>query len=71
MIYTTKQGDMWDSVAYEQMGSGDYTGSLMEANPGFLNTFVFSAGVELTIPEIPPATAADLPPWRKPAWRQA
>ena len=30
--YTTTQGDMWDSIAFQQMGSVDYTDQLMNAN---------------------------------------
>ena len=28
--YTTVQGDMWDSIAYTQLGSVDYTDKLIE-----------------------------------------
>ena len=30
--YTTVQGDMWDSIAYTQMGSTDYTDRLLNLN---------------------------------------
>ena len=30
--YTTIQGDMWDKIAYEQMGSVLYTDKLVKAN---------------------------------------
>ena len=28
--YTTKQGDVWDKIAYEVYGDEEYTGWLME-----------------------------------------
>ncbi len=28
--YTTVQGDMWDSIAYRQLGSTDYTDKLLK-----------------------------------------
>ena len=30
--YTTVQGDMWDSIAYAQLGNADYADKLMNAN---------------------------------------
>ena len=30
--YTTKQGDMWDAIAYTQLGSVSYTDKLMNLN---------------------------------------
>ena len=49
-IYTTVQGDMWDMIAYKEMGSVDYTDDLMNANSSLLSYFSFPAGVMLTIP---------------------
>lgn len=31
--YTTIQGDMWDSIAFSQLGSEAYTDRLMNLNP--------------------------------------
>ena len=45
--YTTKQGDVWDKIAYEVYGDEEYTGWLMESNFPLLDTFVFDAGVVL------------------------
>jgi len=64
--YTTKSGDTWDLIAYEQMGSCDYVAKLMDANRAYVNTAIFSAGVVLTVPEIPAGeTISTLPPWRR------
>lgn len=45
--YTTKSGDTWDLIAYEQMGSCSYVANLMDANRAYVNTVIFSAGVRL------------------------
>ncbi len=64
--YTTKSGDEWDLIAYEQLGDCRYVNLLMEANPQYLGTGIFSAGVVLTLPEINESNRAKaLPPWRK------
>ena len=47
--YTTVQGDMWDSIAFRQMGSTDYTDRLMNLNPAYRNYYTFPAGVVLTL----------------------
>lgn len=66
MIYTTKQGDTWDLIAYQQMGSCDHVKALMWANRLQLDYCTFPAGVELTIPDVPiEATSDELPPWKK------
>ena len=36
--YTTKQGDVWDKIAYEVYGDEEYTGWLMENNFPLLDT---------------------------------
>lgn len=49
--YTTIQGDMWDSIAYAQMGDCAYTDKLIELNGKYRDVFIFPAGVTLTLPE--------------------
>ncbi len=65
--YTTKSGDKWDSIAYTQLGSDDYAYELMRANGKHLDTYIFEAGVVLTLPEIAEEaeTSATLPPWKR------
>ncbi len=63
--YETKQGDMWDSIAYEQMGDVKYANLLMEANPAYHDVFIFSSGSEIVIPDIAVSTATDVPPWKR------
>lgn len=63
--YTTISGDMWDKIAYEQMGSSLYTDILIKANKQYASTYVFSAGVVLTIPAIEQENSIELPPWKR------
>ena len=65
--YTTIQGDMWDSIAYAQLGSCAYTDKLMAENMEYRDIYIFPAGIELTIPDVDD-TAIDestIPPWRE------
>ena len=64
--YITKQGDTFDKIAHEQLGSVNYLDALMEANEDKLSTFIFSAGEVLNIPEVDESnTIKNLPPWRQ------
>jgi len=63
--YTTVSGDIWDNIAYQQLGGERYTSLLMEANPQYLDTVRFEAGIELTLPEITSPTPETLPPWKR------
>lgn len=63
--YTTRQGDMWDSIAYAQLGSVFYTDKLMALNPQYLGYFTFPAGIVLTLPEPVAEVSNTLPPWKK------
>lgn len=63
--YTTVQGDMWDRIAFAQLGSTDYTDRLINANLLYREYYIFPAGIVLTLPEIAPDTDKSLPPWKK------
>ena len=63
--YTTKSGDQWDRIAHDRMGSEDWTDRLIWANPAYRETYIFPAGVVLTIPEAPAQAAEELPPWKR------
>ena len=45
--YTTISGDMWDKIAYEQMGSVLHTDKLIRANAEYAALFVLPAGIVL------------------------
>lgn len=49
--YTTKQGDMWDGIAFSQLGDTVYTNALIEANLQYRDYFSFPAGIVSTLPE--------------------
>ena len=67
--YTTISGDMWDKIAYNEMGSVLHTDKLMKANvkyaSTYASTYVFPAGVVLTIPEVEDEEDLELPPWKR------
>lgn len=64
--YTTVQGDLWDSIAYRQLGSTSYTAQLINANLQHRETYIFPAGVALTLPELPADRGGtSLPPWKQ------
>lgn len=65
LTYTTKQGDMWDMIAYKVYGSEEYTSFLMQANFPLLDIFIFDAETIVNtpaLPEKPVVTTA--PTWR-------
>ena len=64
-VYTTISGDMWDQIAYKQMGSVLYTDKLIKANADYATMFVFPAGVVLTIPEVEDKENMELTPWKR------
>lgn len=66
--YTTVQGDMWDSIAYCQLGSVAYTDLLIRQNIQYHDIYIFPAGIVLDLPEVDTTadSAADtLPPWKQ------
>ena len=66
MLYTTKQGDTWDKIAYEQYNNEELIKTLLTANPQYIDIAVFDYGVVLEIPTISKTDdEIFLPPWRK------
>lgn len=63
--YRTISGDMWDKIAYEQMGSSFYVDALMKANTQHLDHFIFPAGITLVIPEVEDKEVENLPKWKR------
>ena len=64
MTYRTIQGDTWDGIAFKLTGRYDAMPGLMYANLDHIQIGIFTAGVELVIPEIEPQAASTLPSWR-------
>ena len=63
--YTTKSGDMWDSIAYRQLGSTAYTDRLIDANLEHRDIYLFPSGIVLVLPEIERPVNSLLPPWNR------
>jgi 4-hydroxy-3-methylbut-2-en-1-yl diphosphate synthase IspG/GcpE len=64
--YTTRAGDMWDSVAFGLWGDETRMGDLIEANLDLVRVTVFDAGRVLAVPEIASRAAGEeIPPWRR------
>jgi phage tail protein X len=61
-IYVTRDGDVIDQVCWRYYGRTRGTvEKVLKANPHALGTPVLSAGVELTLPEIPAPTVPEAP----------
>lgn len=63
--YITVQGDMWDGIAYTQLGDARHMSTLLNANKEYLDYYIFPAGITLVLPDIEPDIPATLPPWRR------
>ena len=64
-IYTTKEGDRWDLIAYEKYGDVNKMNILISANPFVPITSTLAAGIQLKIPVIEETTETleGLPFW--------
>ncbi len=62
-MYKTIAGDSWDLIAFKVLGSEKYAPDLINANPDYVQTFIFKAGEELNIPEIETPKQSVLP-WK-------
>lgn len=65
MTYTTVQGDMWDSIAYNQLGDVAFTNNLMNLNTDYIDYYIFPAGITLTLPDVSAEQVSSLPPWKQ------
>lgn len=63
--YTTSQGDMWDGIAYEQLGDVSYTDALMNLNQAYREYYTLPAGLVLVLPEPVTPPPSSLPPWKR------
>ena len=63
--YTTVSVDTWDIVAYKAYGNEMYMDTLIKANIEYKDTYIFPAGVVLTLPEIELTVSESLPPWKQ------
>lgn len=68
--YTTKQGERWDTIAFNAYDNPYGYSPIIAANPQYRNVVVFNESVVLQIPVIETAAEvavdpASLPPWRR------
>lgn len=66
--YITKQGDMWDFIAWKVYGNEKMLGELLNAdeNREIMDIYIFPAGIKVWCPEVAEqAAASDLAPWRE------
>jgi len=56
---------MWDSIAYQQLGSVNYTDQLMSLNQQYRDIYIFPSCIVLTLPEIERKINDSLPPWKR------
>lgn len=63
--YKTVSGDTWDIVAYKAYGNEMYMDTIIKANIEYKDTYIFPAGVVLTLPEIELTVSESLPPWKQ------
>lgn len=56
---------MWDSIAKKVYGDESYMNNLLEANPELTDVVIFSAGVEVLIPDISIQKTVIAPPWKR------
>lgn len=65
--YTTTAGDTWDYISKKYYGSEYYSHLIIDANPAFVDTVIFTGGNVLNMPEIDTAAQqnVNLPPWKR------
>ncbi len=63
--YETLDGDTWDSIALDFYNNEYYASKIMQANPDFIKTLIFNAGIKLKIPILEYAAPTTLPPWKR------
>lgn len=63
--YTTVQGDMWDTIAYTQLGDEAYTDKLINLNQQYREFYTFPAGIVLNLPDADEPAGDALPPWKQ------
>lgn len=61
--YQTRQGDMWDSIAYRLYGDERYMVDLLRENQKYRHIYIFPANIELNIPSIDTSEMLPVPPW--------
>lgn len=63
--YVTSEGDTFDIIALDLYNSEFKSHLIMQANPSYINTLIFSQGIKLKCPLIEEEPAETLPPWKR------
>lgn len=64
--YVAKQGETWDGIAFIAYKVERMAHHIIQANPRYINTLLFTGGERLKIPIVDELeTPATLPPWRR------
>jgi len=63
--YVTRQGDTFDIIALRLYNDEFKASLLMQENPAYVQTIVFTAGITLRAPVIEPSAVSTLPPWMR------
>jgi phage tail protein X len=61
--YITSQGDTWDKIAYDALGSEYLLPLLLEANKQYRQIVVFPGGLTINIPDVDTAEVTERPEW--------
>lgn len=68
ILYTTKEGDRWDNIAYKHYGDAYRYQPIIEANPNIRILSKLPANVTLRVPLLDLTDyikSEDLPPWMR------
>ena len=67
LIYTTKAGDTFDSIALELYSDEKLSSRIIDFNPQMADVLIFDANIELRAPiiEEDADTPGTAPPWRR------
>lgn len=52
MMYTAREGQTWDMIAYEVYGDERYVQELITENPQYHDVAIFDGGERIAIPEL-------------------
>lgn len=61
--YITNQGDTWDKIAYDTLGSEYLLPLLLDINKKYRSTVIFSGGITLNIPVVDTSDITERPDW--------
>lgn len=68
LIYTTRDGDRWDTIAHKHYGTAFEIDRLIAANPHLPLAEQFASGLTVFVPVIERKTnpqQQDMPPWMR------